>query len=1447
MGRYAGRPKKPKKSRRPKRLAMAEMAVQQMRTRGMNGSKKRSWVHLNEDDSEFMPTTQTIGSESYNVPMACVEVGTNGATIDNHFESTDILLGNIVIQNETILQFHKVMKSLPKTKATLLMNQYVEKSMNERSISTSSASSIKLSMLLDDYNLPSSTMKELGSILFAISKLEKIGLVTRTQQRGKNLTSLTTIRKQMASLAKHCMVLQPDSPAATNKSSESTIIANNSDDNSSEVVKIGTRNSSNVVDQTEIPIDTNMDNLTDQVLTLPREFRPIRLSHDCTITTAEDGISKARCEKPSDLNIPTLPDFSSEILVDNKAAEELTVNDEEVTVSVIEGNHDSEIQSKTKKIETDISKLIDLFNLPQYQKRILPSVESRKFSTNLPLDNKDRYRRMVNLGSKLVTCVLESLCPGPSQIHLKEDIIHLLNNDSDSLDRTSYEDRYKKLSNALCACTRMAKKNTIERKICRAILLNGVGGGTHLNELMKEHEFSFAKGRPRTSAKVDYDKLICGESLSITKRYFCRTDNDTLKKSIDFILSQDNVVSVSYGTKVVKLSDNEIIQLPKLQRKRTRIDIIKAYLNITKKDSNHVSQRSMYNLLNLLTSTDQASLYAIDYVTSLLVNETSEVLQDIIDKLLDTKAAHQSSEMLSVAAYFLKHNYKHHVVLEKDDICYHGLKHALSKRIPTSAQVDKSSHSCNACRFPFFVCDSLKEYVSQSTKQINQEQVDDALSVIDDVKEKYALYMAHVTRCVNQSQAIAKHEESIKQVCLDSKGKQVHAMLIIDFKMKFEPLSSRESTVEHFAKRGIAWHGGAIIYYMYENEKDANGCNMLDNNGNEKYCAKKYIVYVDQILQGSNKQDGMTVIALLEACVSSLYIQLPFISQLSIQSDNATTYQNGYLVLGIHLLNIKMMNKIFISDFLHSETQDGKTILDAHFATTNQHLKNFMLTYKQNRVTRIQTPHGLAFSLSFNSGVRNTMIQLLEFDAGKLEQLSTALNPIVKCAKEYFTRVNHIYYEVPEDHIPYDEIHNKLTSISFRIKVQAFSAIDNPIAFIVDIGNNTFEPIDDINDTLLVGEADDNDLSTIGDEDVDGTGIIYSSNNNPPTASKQQDFSFGTRTFHSKHHLRHKTVSDIANSTMDNNTQIDGYEDDNLSSDDDYVVEESDLEESDSESILDCIQECDIRKYGQPTDEEYKQMFTGVTVLKQQEFGSILSFKKRSTKNVQLSLNKNVLVQERQDMLATGARYAKDIISSSTYFHSSDIQHHPLYDTAKDYTPTHKFVFDLSWACRKGYGKLYGNTYMDMYKEELLKLYEVGTENSAQKMNPGRMREKLMIQFPHRFAIPSETEIKKFTNSESQKIKYKSKKGNSSERRGRKAKGKELIWATILKPIVETNLNDLPEAIYKRFIASLGDDDLTHPSDLPKTEEGQFDKKNIKAMIYQLKSKIKKEAKKTIV
>ena len=38
-----------------------------------------------------------------------------------------------------------------------------------------------------------------------------------------------------------------------------------------------------------------------------------------------------------------------------------------------------------------------------------------------------------------------------------------------------------------------------------------------------------------------------------------------------------------------------------------------------------------------------------------------------------------------------------------------------------------------------------------------------------------------------------------------------------------------------------------------------------------------------------------------------------------------------------------------------------------------------------------------------------------------------------------------------------------------------------------------------------------------------------------------------------------------------------------------------------------------------------------------------------------------------------------------------------------------------------------------------------------------------------------------------------------------------------------------------------------NPSDLPKKEDGSFDKKKIKATIYQIKTKMRKQAKKSLV
>ena len=83
-------------------------------------------------------------------------------------------------------------------------------------------------------------------------------------------------------------------------------------------------------------VNTNLDQLTDDVLNLPREHRPIYLAEDCTIslnankkkdtTNINEGITK--------LNVPTLPEFSTEIYVDPNKIESI-IGDKN-TVSVVD-------------------------------------------------------------------------------------------------------------------------------------------------------------------------------------------------------------------------------------------------------------------------------------------------------------------------------------------------------------------------------------------------------------------------------------------------------------------------------------------------------------------------------------------------------------------------------------------------------------------------------------------------------------------------------------------------------------------------------------------------------------------------------------------------------------------------------------------------------------------------------------------------------------------------------------------------------------------------------------------------------------------------------------------------------------------------------------------------------------------------------------------------------
>ena len=124
---------------------------------------------------------------------------------------------------------------------------------------------------------------------------------------------------------------------------------------------------------------------------------------------------------------------------------------------------------------------------------------------------------------------------------------------------------------------------------------------------------------------------------------------------------------------------------------------------------------------------------------------------------------------------------------------------------------------------------------------------------------------------------------------------------------------------------------------------------------NEAYVPKRYIFNIDQVLDDYNTHDGITILGLLEVAVITINKRYQLIDEVIVQSDNAKTYQNHFVKLGIELLIMILFNKIYVKECINYETQDRKALIDAHFFMSTRQLPLFMKKWRASIMTRIQT------------------------------------------------------------------------------------------------------------------------------------------------------------------------------------------------------------------------------------------------------------------------------------------------------------------------------------------------------------------------------------------------------------------------------------------------------------------------------------------------------------
>ena len=450
-----------------------------------------------------------------------------------------------------------------------------------------------------------------------------------------------------------------------------------------------------------------------------------------------------------------------------------------------------------------------------------------------------------------------------------------------------------------------------------------------------------------------------------------------------------------------------------------------------------------------------------------------------------------------------------------------------------------------------------------------------------------------------------------------------------------------------------------------------------------------------------------------------------------------------------------------------------------------------------------------------------------------MDEWVSTIEPTAKKARDYFSRANHIFYENPNSETGTD--FKDIIKESFNVKLQSFSGVDTKVSFKVNVSETTFEPNEEAQreiDAFMKG-----DVLRPSVAEMDPSSNNHDSEMNTGD-EPEDDFVFVNNHKYSTRRKRQATAVNNEASSSDDNTDDEAYITDSSESSDD------DQYDSDSKSY----HYRRIRHYGPPKSDVYQptNLISKIQIHQQQELGFVACLAER--KKVATASSRNVTIKtcDRRDIVARAVRYAKLTITSSNFF-ISETSSDPMYELAKNYKPRADEIFASSWARRQGYGKLYGQTYIEKYEEDLKEMFEQGEAISSNKMNASKMREQLMLKYPDRFSLPGEIEIKKTISALAQKKKVGPNKGGTRKRRQCDIPE----WERNLKELVKQRWQEAPKELFQTFKSIIGDDQSRWPSDIPtiinEDNTVSINVRKIKAIISSAKQEIKKAGKRSLL
>jgi hypothetical protein len=302
----------------------------------------------------------------------------------------------------------------------------------------------------------------------------------------------------------------------------------------------------------------------------------------------------------------------------------------------------------------------------------------------------------------------------------------------------------------------------------------------------------------------------------------------------------------------------------------------------------------------------------------------------------------EMKEKLQDSLNHVKFKLQFHVRKDLNETCNSAI-HCVAYSLNMPCKCKEHIINCSACVEIFLLPLEIKEMASLLGEVIKDVDWKAELLTIENVltliSQRNKLYCAHIMRTENQKCRIAEVLKNISPL---------DAYVIFDFKQKTTQSYFVEHQQLYYGKKGMVIAGFCVTI----GEKT---------------------IYLDVVVENKSSQDATLVIQSIETMSRFLHKRFG-VERLIIQSDNASNFNNLQLHNFINLLNTAQSREEFpiIAQWLHSERQQGKTQLDAHFSFINVKKREYLESGKN-----VSTPQELFKALSFGGCIANTVTTLL--------------------------------------------------------------------------------------------------------------------------------------------------------------------------------------------------------------------------------------------------------------------------------------------------------------------------------------------------------------------------------------------------------------------------------------------------------------------------------------